>query len=115
MAQLNLLQIVQAVTGELGLVQPSVVIGATDLQTLQLYNLVNRCGDNLKRDHDWTVLQTLFIASLMHGKRTMNSNAPVSWTTMARPGVFLKRRISDHSLTALTVLLSLLLFVIAPL
>jgi len=60
MAQLNLLQIVQAVTGELGLVQPSVVIGATDLQTLQLYNLVNRCGDNLKRDHDWTVLQTLF-------------------------------------------------------
>jgi hypothetical protein len=34
---------------------------------------------------------------------------------MARPGVFLKRRISDHSLTALTILLSLLLFVIAPL
>src|SRR6185312_5569927 len=60
MAQLNLLQIVQAVTGELGLVQPSVVIGATDLQTLQLYNLVNRCGDGLKRDHEWTVLQTLF-------------------------------------------------------
>src|ERR1043166_4092011 len=60
MAQLNLLQIVQAVTGELGLVQPSVVVGATDLQTLQLYNLVNRTGDSLKRDHDWTVLQTLF-------------------------------------------------------
>ena len=33
---------------------------------------------------------------------------------MARPGVFLKRRISDHSLTILTILLSLLLFVIAP-
>jgi hypothetical protein len=59
-AQLTLLQIVQAVTGELGLVQPSVVVGATDLQTLQLFRLVNRTGDNLKRDHDWTVLQTLF-------------------------------------------------------
>jgi Ion channel len=34
---------------------------------------------------------------------------------MARPRVFLKRRISDHSLIALTILLSLLLFVIAPL
>jgi hypothetical protein len=60
MAQLNLLQIVQAVTGELGLVQPAVVVGATDLQTVQLLNLVNRCGDSLKRDHEWTVLQSLF-------------------------------------------------------
>lgn len=60
MAQLNLLQIVQAVTGELGLVQPAVVSGATDLQTVQLFNLVNRTGDSLKRDHDWTALQTLF-------------------------------------------------------
>ncbi len=60
MAQLNLLQIVQAVTGELGLVQPAAVIGATDLQTVQLYNLVNREGDNLKRMHNWTALQSLF-------------------------------------------------------
>jgi len=57
---LNLLQIAQAVTGELGLVQPSIVVGATDLQTVQIYNLINRTGDSLKRDHDWTVLQTLF-------------------------------------------------------
>src|SRR5260221_5038743 len=34
---------------------------------------------------------------------------------MARPGVFLKRRISDQLLTALTILLSFLRFVIAPL
>lgn len=68
---LNLLQIVQAVTGELGLVQPSVVTGATDLQTVQLYNLVNREGDNLKRMHNWTQLQTLF---------TLNVGAPVVTT-----------------------------------
>lgn len=34
---------------------------------------------------------------------------------MAKPGVLLKRRISDQLLTALTILLSCLLFVIAPL
>ena len=60
MAQLTLLQIAQAVTGELGLVQPSVVVGATDLQTVQILNLINREGDNLKRTHNWTQLQTLF-------------------------------------------------------
>jgi hypothetical protein len=59
-AQLTLIEIVQAVTGELGLVQPSTVVGATDLQTQQLYSLVNREGDNLKRAHNWTVLQSLF-------------------------------------------------------
>lgn len=57
---MTLLQIVQEVTGELGLVQPAVVVGATDLQTVQLYNLVNRSGDGLKRTHNWTALQTLF-------------------------------------------------------
>lgn len=71
MAQQDLLQIVQAVTGELGLVQPAAVIGATDLQTVQLYNLVNREGDNLKRTHNWTVLQTLF---------TLNVGAPTVTT-----------------------------------
>src|SRR6185437_13837938 len=60
MAQLTLLQIVQAVTGELGLVQPAIVNGATNLQTVQLLSLVNRCGDSLKRDHEWTMLQSLF-------------------------------------------------------
>lgn len=71
MAQQNLLQIIQAVTGELGLVQPAVVVGATDLQTVQLYNLVNREGDNLKRMHNWTQLQSLF---------TLNVGAPVVTT-----------------------------------
>lgn len=71
MAQQNLLQIVQAVTGELGLVQPAVVVGATDLQTVQLYNLVNRSGDGLKRVHNWTALQTLF---------TLNVGSPLLTT-----------------------------------
>ena len=64
----TLLQIVDAVTGELGLVQPSTVVSATDLQTIQLYNLVNREGDNLRRSHQWTALQSLF---------TLNVTGPI--------------------------------------
>ena len=67
----NLLQIIQAVTGELGLVQPSVVIGASDLQTVQLYNLANREGDSLRRTHNWTAMQSLF---------TLNVGAPTVTT-----------------------------------
>lgn len=71
MAQLDLISIIQAVTAELGLVQPSIAIGATDLQTQQLVALVNRAGDELKRDHNWTALQTLF---------TLNVGAPTLTT-----------------------------------
>src|SRR5262245_13724296 len=60
MAQLNLIQIIRAATAELGLVQPLIAIGAQDLQDLQFVALVNRAGDELKRAHDWTVLQSLF-------------------------------------------------------
>lgn len=68
---MTLLEIIQAVTGELGLVQPAVVVGATDLQTTQLYNLVNRSGDAIKRMHNWTALQTLF---------TLNVGSPLVTT-----------------------------------
>lgn len=68
---MDLIQIIQAVTGELGLVQPTSAIGATDLQTIQLTTLVNREGDNLKRMHNWTALQQLF---------TLNVGAPLVTT-----------------------------------
>jgi len=71
MAQLTLLQIVDAVTGELGLVSPTSVVGTNDLQTQQLLRLVNRSGDALKRTHNWTVLQQLF---------TLNVGAPILTT-----------------------------------
>jgi len=71
MAQLDLIQIIQAATGELGLVQPSSAISATDLQTVQFVALVNRAGDELKRAHNWTQLQTLF---------TLNVGNPITTT-----------------------------------
>lgn len=71
MAQLDLIEIIQAATGELSMVQPTTAIGATDLQTVQLVTLLNRCGDELKRAHNWTALQTLF---------TLNVTAPTVTT-----------------------------------
>lgn len=67
----NYLQIAQAVTAELGLVQPTVVVGATDLQTVQIASLINREGDALRRTHNWTAMQSLF---------TLNVGAPTTTT-----------------------------------
>jgi acyl-CoA-binding protein len=61
---MNLLQIIQTVCAELGLNQPSLVVGSTDLQTNQLYALANREGQSLYRDYDWTQLQTQFIVNV---------------------------------------------------
>lgn len=98
MAQLTLLEIVQSVTGELGLVQPSVVVGATDLQTVQLYNLVNRSGDSLKRMHNWTALQTLF---------TLNVGSPLQTTGDVVDGSAVISNIPDTSaITAETFVVS---------
>ena len=84
----NLLQIIQAVTGELGLVQPTQVIGATDLQTVQLYNLANREGDALRRTHNWTAMQSLFTLNVgaptvTTGNVTNGSNTVTSLATAA--------------------------------
>lgn len=68
---MNLLQIVQSITGELGLVQPSIVVGAADLQSVQLYNLVNREGDNLRRTHQWKAMMSQF---------TLDVTAPIVTT-----------------------------------
>lgn len=80
MAQLDLISIIQTVTGELGLVQPTVAIGATDLQTVQLVSLVNRSGDAIKRAHNWTTLQTLFtlnVGSPLVTTGTLTGGSPI--------------------------------------
>jgi len=54
---LTLLQIVQAVQGELGLPQSTSVVGNTDATTTQMFNLANRVLDDLRRDNRWTAMQ----------------------------------------------------------
>ncbi len=54
------LEILQAVTDELGLSRPSAVT-ATDPQTRQLVALANRTGSDLMKEVNWTGLQTEYV------------------------------------------------------
>lgn len=60
MSSLTLLQIIQNASGELGLPVPATVIGNTDATTTQLFYLINRTLDEMRRDNRWTVMQTEF-------------------------------------------------------
>lgn len=57
---LSLLQIVQTVCAELGLVQPTAVASSVDVGVLQMWSLVNREGNELRKAADWMALDTEF-------------------------------------------------------
>ena len=50
---MNLLGLVQAAAGELGLSQPSAVATATDDQTKQLLALINKVGNDVISVAEW--------------------------------------------------------------
>jgi hypothetical protein len=53
---MTLLELIQQVTGELGLPQPPMVVGSTDPQIIQFLALLNRLGADLVRQYDWQIL-----------------------------------------------------------
>ena len=53
MANSTLLQLLQQVTNELGVPTPTVVVGNTSQDVIQLYALMNACGYELLRKADW--------------------------------------------------------------
>lgn len=55
---MSLLTIIQNVCAELSLDIPGLIMGSPDPTTLQLRVLAKRAGDELSRDHDWSVLLT---------------------------------------------------------
>jgi hypothetical protein len=57
----TLLELVDQVSGELGLTQPTVVIGSTNNQTIQLLSLAQRLGKDLVRDFEWQRLVQAYI------------------------------------------------------
>lgn len=61
---MNLLEIVQAASLELGIGAPVSVINTTDMQALQMVALANREGKSLARDYDWNDLQREFVVNL---------------------------------------------------
>ena len=64
---MNLLQIVSQACNEMGIAAPSTVAAATDLQTIQMYSLVNREGNELRQMHDWTELQAQYVITVHQG------------------------------------------------
>jgi hypothetical protein len=57
----TLLQLVDQVSGELGLTQPTAVIGSSNNQTIQMLALANRLGKDLVRDFEWQRLVQAYI------------------------------------------------------
>ena len=52
----TLLQLVQQATGEMGLTQPTQVVGNTAADVVQIYALMNSVGYEIQRDHNWEAL-----------------------------------------------------------
>ena len=50
---MNLLSLVQAATGELGLTQPSAVATSSDPQIVQLLALINKVGSDIISETEW--------------------------------------------------------------
>ena len=58
MSTTTMLQLVQQATGELGLSVPTTVVGNTNTDVVQIYRLINACGYELQRKHEWQALST---------------------------------------------------------
>src|SRR5678809_1440952 len=56
MANSTLLQLVQQVCNEIGIVAPSSVVGNVQQDIIQIYGLMNACGYELLRIHPWQSL-----------------------------------------------------------
>jgi hypothetical protein len=52
----TLLQLVQQATGEMGLNQPTQVVGNSSSDVIQIYSLMNSVGYEVQRDHNWEAL-----------------------------------------------------------
>ncbi len=63
-AELTLLQIAQAVVGELGLPALTSVVGNANATARQILALANRSGDELYQAHQWTPSQNLCVINI---------------------------------------------------
>lgn len=64
MASLTLLEIIDTAFGELGLTQPTQVVGSVDLQSQKALALVNREGWALQQMNEWVALQELNVINI---------------------------------------------------
>ena len=69
----TLLQLVDQVSGELGLSQPAAVIGSTNNQTVQLLALAQRLGKDLVREYEWQRLVKAYVLQTTAGISTIGT------------------------------------------
>ena len=87
----TLLELVDQVSGELGLVQPTSVIGSATNQTQQILALAQRLGKDLVRDFEWQRLVQAYIwqtqtAITTTGNITANSSVITAIPSTAGQG-----------------------------
>ena len=70
MANYTLLELVQQVTGELGVNRPSFVVGNNDPQIVQFLALVNRLGRDIAKQYEWQRLNKEFSVTTVQGTPT---------------------------------------------
>lgn len=58
---LTLLQLVAQASNEIGITEPTAVVGSSDPQYKQLLALSNRVGIDLVRDYEWKRLDTIYV------------------------------------------------------
>lgn len=78
---MTLLQIAQTSCAELGLPQPSAIVGSSDRTAQQLFALINREGMELYRARDWTFLQSEYIVNV-EAPVTMVGDVALGGTTI---------------------------------
>ena len=66
MSTTTMLQLVQQATGELGLSVPTAVASSTNTDVVQIYRLINACGYELQRKHEWQALSTEYRFSTVY-------------------------------------------------
>lgn len=81
----TLLELVDQVSGELGLSQPSIVIGSGTNQTVQILALAQRLGKDLVRDYEWQRLVQAYIFQTTAAVSTTGNTTAASAVITAIP------------------------------
>ena len=84
MSTTTMLQLVQQATGELGLNVPSSVVGNTNTDVVQIYRLINACGYELQRKHEWQALTVEYRFTTVYYTYTADvTNGSTAMTAMS--------------------------------
>lgn len=105
---MNLLQLVQQATGEMGLVQPTTVVGNTGVDTIQQLALLNAAGMELVRENIWQGLdkEYRFTTQSLSTTGTVVNGSPVITGIPSTTGLDSTYQLSANGINQDTYILS---------